>query len=125
MKLIAHKFVGVFLESVYIDYVLVLPESGNTSREYAKQKLVNSFSNHMKKCIIIKDTIYPLITINENMMIKIMSEYIGIGVIEHIKNIVSSDNIHIDNNEDELTSFKFMTYDRIIKEVNDKGILIV
>lgn len=128
MKLIAHKFSGLFLESICIDYILILLNPKDESRNYAKSKLINSFNNYEKNNIQIIDNskVNPNpITIDSSKGIEIMLEYIGIGTTNCIKNVIASSDKHEEKIEDELCCFKFLPYESIIEKIKERGVLIV
>ena len=128
MKLVAHKFRGIFLESICIDYILILLNPKDTSKDYAKSRLISSFNNYEKDNIEIinnSKTNSDAMIIDDTKGIEIMSEYMGIGTTTCVKNIISSTDKHTEKIEDELCCFTFISYDSIIEKIKERGVLII
>lgn len=121
MPLVAHKFTLNFMESVNIDYIVIMFDTKYISSDYAQEVLRKQIKGNYD---IIKHHQYP-VSIEKGQGIEIQSEYIGIGTVDNIKRIVNETERKKETVKDELTSYSYMSLSDLMKRLKNKHVLIV
>lgn len=107
------------MESVNIDYIVIMFDTRYIDNEYAKETLMKHVPG---KYDVIKDSQYPVV-IKKNQGIQIQSDYIG--TVDNIKNVIDEKDKKTETVEDEMTCYSYLSCGELIEKLKRKHMLII